>query len=132
LISLHFNSFRTNVYKKTGGSGSAANPKVCQLVTRHKPRLRTRRNPRNPLALMELLHNSRTHRGWGRHPLFSSFSVASALKSPFRPAKTSSHSRKPIPSTSSLSLFTTRDPLLTRSSSFQGKIYPQSSRSHNV
>jgi hypothetical protein len=135
LISLHFNSFRTNVYKKPGGSGPAANPKVHQLVTFDTPRLRTRRNPRNPLALMELLHNSRTPRGWGRHPLFSSFSVpsvASALKSPFHPAKTSSHSRKPIPATSSLSLFTTHHPLLTLSPSFQGKIYPTKSRSHHV
>lgn len=159
LISPHFNSFRTNVYKKPGGSGAAAKPKGCKLVTRHMPRLRTRRNSRNPNPLIRLLTLPVTHGGGGagatvqphsssspltqqapQHSiscpfLFSSFSVpsvTSALKPPFHPAEISAHSRKAIPATSSLSLFTTHHPLLTLSSSFQGKIYPFKSRSHHV
>jgi len=161
LIPLHFNSFRNNVYKKPGGRGPAANPKVGQLVTRHAARLRTRRNSRNPNPLICLLHNSRTPgvgvpgQGYKRTPrrrhllierhffsrssLFSVCSVpgacpdsVGALKSPFHQAATSAGTRKPIPATSPLSLFTTHDPLLTRSSSFQGKIYPTNSRSHHV
>src|SRR5580658_3820264 len=65
LIPLHFNFFSSNVYKKPGGRGPAANPKVCKLVTRHTQRLRTRRNPRKPSPFMELLHNLRTLRGVG-------------------------------------------------------------------
>jgi hypothetical protein len=65
LIPLHLNSFRNSVYKKPWGRGPAGKAQVCQLVTRHAPSLRTRRNPRKPSASIELLHNSRTPRGWG-------------------------------------------------------------------
>ena len=130
LIPPHFNSFRSNVCKKTRGRGPGPNTKVCQLVTRHAPRLHTRRNPRNLSPFMELLHNLRTPRG-GVSP-FSVPSVLSVLKTTFQPAYSSVDSRKPIPAHSALSLFTTHHPLLTLSSSFQGKIYPNKSRSHHV
>ena len=109
LISLHFNSFRSNVYKKTGGAAPAAYPKVCQLVTRHKPRLRTRRNSPQPSCPHGAHPITRgPHRGWGMHPLSGlSFSVPSALKSPFRPATDFSPFAQTDPRTSSLSLFTT-------------------------
>ena len=123
LIPLHFNSFRSNAYKKPRGRGQgrgpAANPKFFQLVTRHAPRLRTRRNPRNPNPLICLLHNSRTAgvvvpgQGYRRTPrrrllpiqshfisrslLFSVPSVISRLKSPFHSVPISARTRKPSP-----------------------------------
>jgi hypothetical protein len=131
LISLHFNSFRTNVYKKTGGRGPAAEPKVCQLVTCHKPRLRTRTNSCNPNPLIRLLHSSLDTRVGGV-PAFSVYSVASALKFPIPNCLYLCRYAQAEPQASSLSLFTTHHPLLTHSSSFQGKIYPTKSRSHHV
>ena len=65
LIPPHFNSFRSNTYKKPGGRRPAIHAKVCQLVTRHALRLRTRTNPRKPSPLMRLLHNLRTPRRVG-------------------------------------------------------------------
>ena len=79
LISLHFNSFRTNVYKKPGGSGAAAKPKGCKLVTRHMPRLRTRRNSRNPNPLIRLLTLSVTHGGGGAGATVQPHSSSSPL-----------------------------------------------------
>jgi hypothetical protein len=101
------------------GRGPAANPKFFQLVTRHAPRLRTRRNPRNPNPLICLLHNSRTAgvvvpgQGYRRTPrrrllpiqshlisrslLFSVPSVISRLKSAFQSVPISARSRKPSP-----------------------------------
>ncbi len=130
LISPHFNSFRTNVYKKTRGRCPASNLKVCQLVTSRGPSLRTRSKSRNLNPLIRLLHSSLDTPGVGSPS--SVYSVTSAFKSPFQTASISAGTRKPIPATSSLSLFTTHHPLLTRYSSFQGKIYPTKSRSHHV
>jgi len=130
LIPLRFNSFRTSVYKKPRGRVPAANPKVCKLVTSRGPSLRTRSNSRNLNPLIRLLHSSLDTPVVGSPT--SVYSVPSAFKSPFQTASISAGTRKPIPASFALSLFTTHHPLLTLSSSFQGKIYPNKSRSHHV
>jgi hypothetical protein len=110
------------------GRGPAANPKFFQLVTRHAPRLRTRRNPRNPNPLICLLHNSRTAgvvvpgQGYRRTPrrrllpiqshfisrslLFSVPSVISRLKSHSTQSRFSPHTQTepPPPPTAHYSL----------------------------
>ena len=107
-ISLDLKSFRIRVYKKTRGVG-------VLLLTR------------NPI---KALYPARPKRRQRERP--SVYSVPSALESPFRPAADFSPFAQSDPRTSSLSLFTTHHPLLTLSSSFQGKIYPTKSRSHHV
>jgi hypothetical protein len=111
LIPLHFNSFRANVCRKPQGSGPAAHPNVCHLVTLRAPRLGPHRNPRNPNLLIGLLQLSWTPPGVGSP--FSAHSVSTALKSPFQPTAISTVTRKPSSTISSLSLFTTHHQLLT-------------------
>jgi hypothetical protein len=118
LIPLHFNSFRSSVYKKSEGWDPTAKRRVCQLVTHNSPRLRTRRNPRNPSAFIELLHNLRTPGGGGG---LIACSGTANLGCP--------HSK--LHRLLSYTIHYSH-PLLTRCSSFQGKIYPNKSRSHNV
>jgi hypothetical protein len=130
LIPLRFKSCISNTYKKPRGRGPAANPKVCQLVNQRAARLHTRRNPRNPSAFIELLHNLRTPRGWGLSLLCALCALCVKNHLPTSPYL--GRFTQADPHTSSLSRFTTHHPLVTRSSSFQGKIYPSKSRSHHV
>jgi hypothetical protein len=68
LIPLHFISFRSNAYKKTGEGSPRPRPKVLQLVTTCLPALRTRTNSRNPNPLYRLLHDSLDARWVGARP----------------------------------------------------------------
>jgi hypothetical protein len=72
LIPLHFNSFISNACKKPGEGSLLPTPKFynSSLPNCHQRRpqpasLRPRRNRRNPIPLIHLLHNLRTPRGGG-------------------------------------------------------------------
>ena len=149
LIPLHFNSFRSNTYRKPWGEGPAANPKVCQLVIRRAQLLRMHSNSRNSSAFIELLTTLNIPRGgWGTSFPPRRYLSLSALYLPISPLPRALGGlcvEIPIPTrldllrytqadprASSLSLFTTHYPLLTLSPSFHGKIYPPLSRSHHV
>jgi hypothetical protein len=71
-------------------------------------------NARQPKSFHALTSHFSAYRGVGVAPS-SALSVSSALKSPLHIAATPTASRKSSPATSSLSLFTTHHPRLTRS-----------------
>jgi len=65
LIPLHFNSPRMNTYTKPGGGPLSEAPKYCKLVTTHASLSWSRRNFRNSIRFMPLLHDLRTPGGGG-------------------------------------------------------------------
>jgi hypothetical protein len=152
LIPLHFNSFRSNTYNNPGEVAPPLTSNDFQLVTTCIPPSWSHGNARNSSAFLELLTTLITPR-WVGYALPTSsplihqppFISRSLLFSVALCVLCALCVEIPIPTrldlcryaqagrkASSLSLFTTHHPLLTPSSSFQGKIYPPSSRSHHV
>jgi len=129
LIPPHFNSFRSNVYKNPEGGAPPPTPKI-QPVTRHAP-AHARQLPQ-PQSLHTLTSRfSGYPRGVGSLSVLCEL-CALCVKIPIPTRLDLSRYAQAEPHASSLSLFTTHHPLLTRFPSFQGKIYPFKSRSHHV
>ena len=131
LIPLGFNSFISNAYKKPGGGSRLPSPKFRNSSLPAAHRSCTRRNPRNPIPLIRLLHNFRTPPGAGISSVGQPNSLPSrgfrvmnpgwsirpsmrlVFRRPFCPyVVTSPHQPRPAPATH-YSLFTTHFPTLT-------------------
>ena len=129
LIPLHFNSFRSNVYKKPWGEGPRRQAQSLPAsYPPHPAPAHARQLPQtqSPHALTSQF--SGYPGGWG--PCLLCVLCGLCIKIPIPPSRDFS----PLVQTDPRHRvsFTTRHPLLTRSPSFQGKIYPNKSRSHHV